>query len=70
MNKEFWIAALKRAIHTAAQTAIGIIGAHTLFAEVNWPIVASAAGMAAVVSLLKSIAIGVPEVEIDDQPIR
>lgn len=51
-----------RAVKTAAQSAIGIIGASVAMGEVDWPMVASAATLAAIVSLLTSVA-GIPEVE-------
>lgn len=68
MNKEFWIAALIRAIRTLAQTAIGTIAAAKVFAEVDWLMVLSASGLAAVLSLLTSIATGLPEAPTPNQP--
>ena len=62
-NKDFWKAALARALHTMAQTALGVIGATVFIENVNWVAVASAAALAAVVSVIKSVAIGVPETE-------
>ena len=59
--KQFWIAALIRAAHTMAQTAIATIGTAAVFAEVDWIMVASASGLAAVLSILKSLAVGMPE---------
>ena len=61
-NKTWWKAAAVRAIKTVAQTAIGCIGAAAVLGDVNWPMVASAAVLAGVVSLLTSVA-GLPEVE-------
>ena len=61
-NKTWWRAAAVRAIKTVAQTAIGCIGAAAVLGDVNWPMVASAAVLAGVVSLLTSVA-GLPEVE-------
>lgn len=60
--KIWWKAAGIRAIKTVAQAAIGTIGASAILSEVNWPVVASAAVLAGVLSLLTSVA-GLPEVE-------
>lgn len=58
-----WAAAASvRALKTAAQSALGIIGASVALGEVDWPLVASAAALAAIVSVLTSVA-GVPEVD-------
>ena len=57
----FLKAALIRAVYTIAETALGVIGASTVLSEVNWKMVASASALAGIVSLLKSIAIGMPE---------
>lgn len=55
-------AALVRAIKTAAQTAVAAIGTTAVFTGVNWAVVGSTAGLAAVLSLLTSVA-GLPEVD-------
>lgn len=62
-NKEFWIAALNRAVRTVAQTAIATIGTAALMSEVNWTAVASASVLAGVLSILTSISTGLPEVK-------
>ena len=61
--KKFLVAALIRAVRTLAQTAIATIGTSAIFSEVNWVVVASASGLAAVLSILTSIATGLPEVD-------
>lgn len=60
--KQWACAALVRAVKTAAQSAIGTIGASVAMGEVDWALVGSAALLAAIVSMLTSLA-GIPEVE-------
>lgn len=66
-----WIkAALVRAIKTAAQTAVALIGTNAIgITAVDWAAVASAAALAAVVSLLTSVA-GLPEVDSGKSPFK
>ena len=63
MKKEFWKAALIRAVRTIAQTAVAVIGTSAVLEEVNWLAVASASILAGAVSILTSIATGLPEVD-------
>lgn len=49
-----------RAVKTAAQTAVGLIGTSVAISDVSWQVVVSASLLAGVVSLLTSIA-GLPE---------
>lgn len=60
--KQWALAAGVRAVKTAAQSAIGTIGASVAMGEVDWALVGSAALLAAIVSGLTSLA-GIPEVE-------
>ena len=64
--KSFWKAALIRAIRTVCQTAIATIGTTAVMEEVNWLLVASSSILAGILSILNSIATGLPEV--DDKP--
>ena len=61
--KKFLAAAGVRALRTLAQTAVATIGTSALLSEVNWVAVASASVLAAILSLLTSIATGLPEVD-------
>lgn len=61
-TKEWFKAALIRALKTIAQTAVATIGTAAVMSEVNWVMVASASVLAGVLSLLTSVA-GLPEVE-------
>ena len=58
--KQWFKAARVRAIKTVAQTAVATIGTAVALGEVNWAMVASAAALAGVLSLLTSVA-GLPE---------
>lgn len=60
--RTWWRCAAVRAVRTVAQTAVGCIGAAAALGDVAWPMVASAAALAGVLSLLTSVA-GLPEAE-------
>lgn len=64
-NKNWWKAALVRALKTVAQTALATVGTAALLEQVNWLALASAAVLAGVLSLLTSL-VGIPEVSIDE----
>ena len=63
MSKEFWKAALVRAIRTAAQTAIASIGTTAMISQIDWRAVVSTTAVATLLSFLTSIATGLPEVQ-------
>jgi hypothetical protein len=63
MTKEFWKAALIRAVRTVCQTAIATIGTTAVLEDVNWILVASSSALAGILSILNSIATGLPEVK-------
>ena len=57
ITRAFWTAALERAIKTLAQTAVALVSVDGLgFLDVDWAQIGSVAGLAAVVSILTSIA--------------
>jgi len=69
--KEFLIAALIRAVRTFAQTAVSMIAVGAAFSEIDWLRVLSVSGVAFVLSILTSLATGLPEVnkkEPEQQP--
>ena len=61
--RTFWRCALIRAARTLCQTAIATIGTTALIEQVNWLLVGSSALLAAILSILNSIATGLPEVD-------
>ena len=60
--KDWAKAAGMRSVKTVAQTAVATIGTAAVMGEVNWTMVFSASCLAAVLSILTSLA-GLPEVE-------
>ena len=62
LTKEFWAAAGIRALRTVCQTAISVIGTTAVIQDVNWMLVGSSALLAGILSVLTSIATGLPEV--------
>lgn len=61
--KEWAVAAGIRAIKTAAQTAVATIGTTAVLSEITWTMVGSTALVAAILSLLTSVATGLPELD-------
>lgn len=64
--KPFIRAALVRSIRTFCQTAVATIGTSVVIEEVNWLRILSASVLAAVLSILTSVATGLPEVDKDE----
>ena len=60
---DFIKASLIRAVRTIAQTAVAMIGTATVLSSVDWKVVLSASLLSGILSLLTSIATGLPEVE-------
>ena len=63
--KEFWKAALIRALYTFAECALGMIPLGVAVQDVGWVQVISVSLTAAIISILKSIVTKLPEVERD-----
>jgi ABC-type protease/lipase transport system fused ATPase/permease subunit len=61
-KKNFWEAAGWRALRTVCQTAIASIGTAAVLSDVNWGVVISASILAGILSILTSVATGLPEV--------
>ena len=61
--KEFLVAALIRAVRTFAQTFASMIAVGAAFSEVDWLRALSVSGVAFVLSMLTSLATGLPEVQ-------
>lgn len=66
-DKEFWKMALSRAIRSLAQGFLVGIGEAVLIEDVHWVTVLSTGGLMAIVSMLTSIAFGLPEYEKEDE---
>ncbi len=62
MTKEFWHAAGIRAIRTMAQAAVVLIPTGVAIQEIGWLHIAGLVAAEGVVSILSSIATGLPEV--------
>lgn len=65
-NHKNWLrAALIRAVKTFAQTAASFVTVGAIISEINWAVVFSTAAVAAIYSILTSLA-GIPEVPIEE----
>ena len=71
---DFFKAAVNRAVRTLIQvvaaSAITAIGSATTIGEVDWVHVASTAALAGVLSILTSLATGLPEVDKYKDPVK
>lgn len=66
MTNTFIKATIIRAIRTVCQTAVATIGSAAVIADVHWGIVVSASLLAGLLSVLTSIATGLPEADYDE----
>ena len=64
--KTFFKAAAIRAVRTFCQTAVAVLGTSSVLADVNWWAVLSASTLAGILSILTSVATGLPEVSNND----
>ena len=62
LTKEFFAALFIRAIWTMAETALGMITVGAAFSEVQWAHIASVTVVAGIYSMIKSLAVGLPEI--------
>ena len=60
---DFARAALIRALRTMAQTALATLPTAAMISEVDWMVVLQISALSGVVSVLTSIATGLPEVD-------
>lgn len=56
-----------RAIKTIAQTTIATIGSVAVLGEVDWKLVLSTATLSGILSLLTSVATGLPELRVKEK---
>ena len=68
--KKFILAALIRAVRTFAQTFVGFIAVGAALEEVQWLRALSVSGAASVLSILTSLATGLPEAEDGEKLIQ
>ena len=59
-------ASIIRAIRTICQTAVAVIGTAFVLSDVNWWAVVSASLLAGILSILTSVATGLPEVDYEE----
>lgn len=61
-TKEFIVAMLIRAVWTMAETALGMFTVGAALSEVQWLHIASVSAVAGIYSIIKSLAVGLPEI--------
>lgn len=67
MKTKWFYAAGIRALRTIAQTAIATIGSSAVLSAVDWKMVLSASALAGILSILTSVATGLPEVDLEEE---
>lgn len=61
--KQFLKAAGIRAVKTCCQTAVSLLGVGAVMSDIDWARVVSASLLAGILSILTSVATGLPEVD-------
>lgn len=66
-DRDFWRYAGARALHTISQTILGsTVATATTFGDVNWWVVLQTCVISAILSIAKSLFIGMPEMEMGE----
>lgn len=65
--KEIFIAALKRSLWTAAETALAMIPVGAAVEEVQWLHILSVVAVATLIAFLKSLLVSMPEVKLQSE---
>lgn len=63
MTNDFIKASLIRCLRTICQTAVAMIGTASVMSNVDWGMVLSASILSGILSILTSVATGLPEVD-------
>lgn len=62
LNAAWWKAVGIRSLHTMAQVALGFLTVGAAISDVNWGLMLSTSLVAGAYSVVKSLAVGIPEV--------
>lgn len=65
--RNFVESALIRAVRTVCQTAVATIGTATVLGSVDWKVVISTSMLSGILSVLTSVATGLPEAETEEK---
>lgn len=66
-KKEFWLAALSRALRTLCQVFVSMIAVGSTISDVDWLNILSVAAVSAMLSIFTSVATGLPEADTSKQ---
>jgi len=65
LTKDWLVAAITRAVKTAAQVMLGMVTVGAALSDINWVQILSVAAVSAIYSILTSIVMGLPEAQND-----